>query len=263
MTTPFHSTSRCAHSDSTAHQFSSCLRLSSRCLLLCAVAFSVVTCTGPSIAQTIHDSGTWLSVNTQGDVESVCREHDCMRWWFDGHLRFADDAGGYYQSIIRPGLGYQLSDTTTLWAGYAWINESPVTGNPNFDENRVWQQLTWSQDLCRSSVSTRSRLEQRFVETGSDVGWRFRQFAKIDRPIGFESRLSAVVWDEVFFDLNSTDWGQHGGFSQNRVFAGLGWKFNTLNHPKVEIGYFNQFLLKRSSSDRFTHIVAVNWFWNF
>ena len=246
-----------------APRTSSDRRLESRCILQFVSLVLLLTGSRICIAQSVHDSGTWLSVNTQGGIDAEYRGHSRLKWWFDGHLRFADDAGGYNQSIVRPGIGYQLSDKTTLWAGYAWINETPVSGNPNFDENRTWQQLIWSHQLCQSALTTRSRVEQRFVETGSDTGWRFRQFAKLARPFQFESRLSAVIWDEVFFDLNSTDWGQSGGFSQNRVFVGLGWKFDTRHEPRIEVGYFNQFLRKRSSTDRYTHVVAVNWFWDF
>ena len=39
------------------------------------------------------------------------------RWWLDAHARYSDDANGFEQSILRPGLGYALPKNHTLWAG--------------------------------------------------------------------------------------------------------------------------------------------------
>ena len=213
-------------------------------------------------AQSVHDFGSWFSVNTQGKCDP-CSEHAKLRWWFDGHLRYLDDSDGFNQSIFRPGLGYQLNSNTNVWVGYAWINELPTSGDPVFDENRLWQQLLWSKKVRRQTLFSRSRLEQRWVETGDDTGWRFRQFVKTDRPFHKDSLLSFVAWDEAFFDLNETDWGQQGTFSQNRLFLGFGRKFLGPNSPKIEIGYLNQFIRRKSGDDRFNHIVSTNWFWTF
>jgi len=215
------------------------------------------------LAQSGQDGGVWFSANTQGVLGDRCAHKPGLRWWFDGHLRYLDDSGGYNQSIIRPALGYAINPNTALWWGYAWINELPTSGAPAFNENRMWEQLTWSRKCQRASMLSRTRLEQRFVETGDDTGWRFRQLVKVDRPLDFQPRLSLVAWDEAFFDLNSTDWGQQGSFSQNRLFIGMGWKFSGKNKPKIEVGYLNQFLRRQSAVDQSNHIASLNWFWTF
>lgn len=231
-------------------------------LLLVAGVSLVVLSGGQTAGQAIHDFGNWYSVNTQGKLNR-CNECSRLRWWFDGHLRYLDDADGFNQSIFRPGIGYQLTPNTNVWLGYAWINELPASGAPVFDENRIWQQILWSDKVGQQTLFSRSRLEQRFVETGDDTGWRFRQFFKMDRPFYAGSPNSFVVWDEGFIDLNETDFGQNGSFSQNRFFVGVGRKFQGERSPKLEIGYLNQFLRRISADDRFNHIVSVNWFWNF
>ena len=214
-------------------------------------------------AQTTDDFGSWFSYNTAGKLNAYDEESK-LRWWFDGHLRFLDDSGGFTQSILRPGLGYQLTENTTAWLGYAWINTLPPSGAPVFDESRFWQQLLWSNKVGQQTLFSRSRLEQRWVETGDDTGWRFRQFVKSDRPFCEGSPWSFVAWDEAFFDLNVTDWGQQGSLSQNRLFLGLGRKLNGANKPKFEIGYLNQFERRKSApGDRFNHIVSANWFFTF
>ena len=215
-----------------------------------------------SMGQAVHDFGAWFSVNTQGKFKNRDPESR-LRWWFDGHLRYLDDSDGFNQSIFRPGIGYQLTPNTNLWVGYAWINELPASGNPVFDENRIWQQALWSKQVGRQKLFSRSRLEQRFVETGGDTGWRFRQFFKADRPLYEQSSVSLVAWNESFIDLNVTDFGQQGTFSQNRAFIGVGKKFGGFRSTKLEVGYLNQFLRARGGDDRFNHILSVNWFLSF
>lgn len=227
--------------------------------LAALLVFAVTSWIGTSAsAQTTHDFGSWFATLAQGRIAD-----SNVKWWFDGHLRYLDDAGGFNQSILRPGVGYQISDNATVWLGYGWINTLPASGAPVFDESRIWQQLSWSDKFDCGTISLRSRLEQRFVETGNDTGWRYRQFAKLLKPLPICDQLSFSVWDEAFFDLNSTDWGQNASLSQNRAFVGLGWQFQGDNAPRLEVGYLNQFIRRRSADDRNNHILSTNYFWRF
>jgi hypothetical protein len=198
----------------------------------------------------------------QGDLKSISPKLEKYRGWLEGHARYLDDKGGFYKSIVRPEVGYSFAESAAVWLGYAWIRESPK-GKEDFDEHRIWQQLTWSKTLNPIVFSIRSRLEQRFVETGSETGWRFRQFFKLEYPFPFEPRLSLLGADELFFNLNNTDWGADSGFAQNRLFGGVGWKFDTKGRLKAEAGYLNQFIDKVSGDDRMNHIFFVALFLNF
>jgi len=238
------------------------LYLSGRVVLLTSFLCMALLLCDRSTGQTVDDFGAWFSVNTQGKFKNRAPESR-LRWWFDGHLRYLDDSDGFNQSIFRPAIGYQLTPNTNVWIGYAWINELPASGNPVFDENRLWQQALWSKQVGKQKLFSRSRLEQRFVETGDDTGWRFRQFFKADRPLYEQSPVSLVAWNEAFFDLNTTDFGQQGTFSQNRLFLGLGKKFDGPRSTKLEVGYLNQFLRSRGGGDRFNHILSMNWFLSF
>ena len=90
-------------------------------------------------AQTIEDAGWWTAVFSQGEFSSVPDATSRWRWWFDGHTRFQDDSDGFDVSIVRPGIGYKLTDNTTAWIGYGWIHTDPIGGGATFDENRIWQ----------------------------------------------------------------------------------------------------------------------------
>lgn len=231
-------------------------------------ALSVVIWLSPAMAtaQTIDDAGTWFAFFGQGDLHETESCEDIeeplsgrFKWWFDGHLRFLDDTGGFHQSIARPGLGLTVTDNTALWAGYAWIETTPVTRN-TFTEHRIWQQTTWSENFDEVSFALRSRLEQRFLETGDDVGVRFRQLVRAQHNLPQSPRLTLVAWDEAFFHLNDTDWGARTGFDQNRAFAGFGWKHDPDSPWRTEIGYLNQYINTASGSDRQNHILSVNFY---
>ncbi len=206
-------------------------------------------------AQSVDDSGVWVAGFGRGDIASDLT--DRLKWWFDGHARFFDDTDGFGQSIVRPGIGYAVDERVTIWAGYGWIRSSPATSS-DFDEHRIWQQLTWSEPFDWLTLGFRSRLEQRFVETGDDTGLRFRQLVSWRQPFACAGEYSFVLWDEIFLHLNDTDWGANTGFDQNRSFVGFGLKRNTDSRWRVEIGYLNQHINRRSRGNLTNHLLSVN-----
>ena len=96
------------------------------CLLvvLLGMLLAELTC-----AQAVDDAGQWNAVLAQGKLDELGWENDRLRWWFDGHFRMLDDADGFNQSIVRPGIGWEVNDRSVLWAGYGWIRTSPLTGD--------------------------------------------------------------------------------------------------------------------------------------
>jgi hypothetical protein len=211
-------------------------------------------------AQSVDDAGLWTAWFGQGELQPSGCPGDNLRWWFDGQLRFLDDAEGLNQSLVRPGLGWSISERSTLWAGYAWIHTEPIAGT-GFDEHRTWQQWTWSREIDLLKLSHRSRLEQRFVETGDDTGLRFRQLVRAERRLAAFPNVSLVGWDEIFYHLNDTDWGAEAGFDQNRAFAGVGFNMDPDCRWRTEIGYLNQVIEIPTGPDRVNHILSVNFFW--
>lgn len=213
--------------------------------------------TADASAQTVHDEGLWSAVFANGTLhDSPCGEY---KWWFDGHARFLDDADGFNQSIVRPGIGYAVTDSAAVWAGYGWIRTSPLGGAVDFDEHRLWQQLTWSTDCGPIQFALRPRLEQRFLDTGSDMGWRFRQQVRLWHRLPQSDHLSLVAWDEVFLNLNDTDYGAVSGLDQNRAFVGFGWTSGPDSSVRTEVGYLHQFI-EGGAADRNNHILSINFF---
>ncbi len=209
---------------------------------------------GPTSAQTVDDTGLWLAFFGQDDLGEP---GSGWKWWYDGHLRFLDDADGFFQTIARPGIGRKLNDQTIAWMGYGWIYTTlPTAGE--VEEHRIWPQLTWSASRDEWTIALRPRLELRFVDTGDELGWRFRQLVRLQHSLPNFPRLSFVAWDEIFFHLNDTDWGANDGFDQNRVFVGLGVQKKEASRFRTEIGYLNQSIYQPFSDNRSNHILSMN-----
>lgn len=223
------------------------------------LALLAISTAGSCRGEIIDDGGLWFAYFGNGDIKELGLDHDRLKWWFDGHMRFLDDAEGFNQSIVRPGVGWGLTEDSALWAGYAWIRTSPVAGL-EFDEHRIWQQWTWAPSWGKMAYQTRSRFEQRFVELGDDVGLRWRQLFRAQRTLRDCPPLTLVLWDELFFHLNDTDWGARTGFNQNRAFLGLGWKRHKDSPCRIEVGYLNQAINLPGDRNRVNHILSINFY---
>ena len=218
----------------------------------------------PAHAQ--EDFRIWENITGIVNLGSVDKRLDKWRWWVEGQGRFRDSGRAADQGLARTGLGYQLTEKASIWLGFAYVGTYPQ-GRKNFDEYRIWQQLLLTDKTSFGDLTSRTRLEQRFIEDINPVEWRFREFVRFSSPIYEGSPISLVLWDEVFVRLNSTNAQNRFGFDQNRGFAGLGYTFS--KQVRVEVGYMNQFILTRTVSrreqrfdQRMNHILSISMFLN-
>lgn len=211
-------------------------------------------------AGTQEDFHSWGAVVATGAIGE--RSVD-LRYWLEGQGRFNDDSSRFNQGIVRGALGKAVGPGAVLWGGYAFIPTEPVGVANDTIEHRIWQQLTWRapRTFAGLSLSTRSRLEQRFVDSGDETGWRARQLIKLTRPLDAAGHRYVSIWDEVFVNLNRTDWGADDGFDQNRIFVGLGLRLGP--GWVTEIGYMNQYVARPGRSDASNHVLSMTLFLNF
>jgi hypothetical protein len=213
-------------------------------------------------AQQTEDVGIWLGGFANGTLPpSLNNDQGSWRLWMDVQVRFGDDASRFSQGVLRPGIGYTLGRGWTVWGGYAYIRTDPPYSTSTTTEHRIWEQAIWGGALGATALSSRTRLEQRFVSTGSDTGWRVRQFVKVVRPVNSRTIWSAVVSDEYFLNLNSTDFGATAGPDRNRFFVGP--SVSLRKGVFVEIGYLNQYTFRSNGPDKNDHLLATNLFWSF
>lgn len=237
--------------DATIH----CMRTT--CASLAAGLAGLCLMTAPVSAQIDHDGALWEMWLGQGSFEALDPDWKNVRWWLDLQARWREDGSELDATFVRPALGYSLTSRVTVFAGYMLATTFPA-GASDRTEDRLWQQLTWNVPVDGGyQLQWRSRLEQRFVEDADDTGWRFRQLLKYTQPASADGRRYLSLIDEVFLDLNDTDFGQELGFSQNRAFLGLGWFLDDAKTIAFEGGYLNQWI-SRPGDDRMNHVLSLN-----
>lgn len=218
------------------------------------LALALCLCATAAGADTRDDWQTWTAAVATGPLGGPDTP---WRFWLEGQARFNDDTSRFNQAILRGAVGHALGQRAAVWAGYAFIPTNRPRTDDNLAEHRLWQQLTWSAPapLAGFSLSTRTRLEQRDVEGASDTAWRFRQLAKLTRPLGTAGRWYLSLWDEVFVHLDDADWGPDAGLDQNRAFAGLGLRLS--NVARAEVGYLHQYVDRRAVPDASNHTLSL------
>ena len=218
-------------------------------LLFAALSLS----TAPLYAGTVEDGGAWLNLTAEGNLTGK------LRWYMELQPRFKEEGREFGQYLVRPGLHYRLSDKLLIGGGYGYIRTRTDAGYS--DEDRIWQQAIYNTSLNNGiRFSSRSRLEQRSLDSGSDMGWRFRQLLRLSRPLSAWPSVSPVVWNEVFIGLNETDWAATKGFDQNRLFAGFAWQAS--QNARVEVGYLNQYV-RGNTQNSMNHVLSTGLFLSF
>lgn len=228
-------------------------------IVLNLLLVSGLVATGVANAETDEDFQTWGNVTATGSLGFINPELKDAKYWLEGQGRFGNDTSQFSQGMVRAGLGYAVIDKVSVWLGYAFVpTDQPFAKQP-FDEHRIWQQVLWNDKFAGISLMSRSRLEERFLQTGSDVGWRFRQMFKASIPLVHD--FSFVMSDEYFANINKTNYGADDGFDQNRAFAGVGYNFD--KNIKTEVGYMHQYICKAKAPDRISDILSVNLYLNY
>jgi hypothetical protein len=241
------------------------------CFLAFHVLFATVACflipivSSIAQAEVLEDFQIWENVTARGNFGFINPDNPELkrwRWWGEIQMRYRDSGQELNQILVRPGIGYALTDRSTVFAGYAHVENYPPGVN-SIGENRIWQQYQWSGPTPLGAFTSRSRLEERWQENGSDTGVRFRESLKFNWPFSFHPAASFVLADEVFVNLTQTDWGPptaKQGFDQNRGFAGIGYRFTPI--ILMEVGYLNQYI-NTTTRDRMNHILSINMFLDF
>jgi hypothetical protein len=189
--------------------------------------------------------------NAAATTFTPTKERPTITGWFDLHARRGADSTVL---IVRPAIGVTPTRWLVLHQGYAWV--PAFSADSTVNEHRSWQQMIFKGTTPTGfALQSRTRFEQRFRAQGN-VGFRIRQFARLGWQPNPDSPLGVVVWDELFVQLNDTDWGASSGFDQNRIFAG-GF-FRTSAHTRLEAGYLRADLDRGGPQQQ--HVLSVTLF---
>lgn len=166
------------------------------------------------------------------------------------------------QIIVRPLLGYKLTQELSLWLGYTWQGEYTKSHSDKFDlaTNDIVEQLQWVHDFSSQiNFQYRFRVEQRLF-ADADVGHRLRQRFRLTYTIP-ETQVYLIGFDELFIYFNNLniDARQSSvqqGINQNRTYVGVGYKITpTIN---VDTGYQLQYVNNYGKDDLYNHAWLTN-----
>ncbi len=169
--------------------------------------------------------------------------------------RFTGEGIPLDQLFFRPAFGYKLAKQFSLWQGYAWLGNF----RPTFKwEHRLYQQMLYHAIFKFLTLQSRTRFEQRFIESTNAVSLRGRTQLRINIPMTQKRDWLFVVSDEVFFHLNSVQNGPQSGFDQNRLFVGTNFQFS----PQISLDVGYQLQTIKNSVWRINHNLVLQVFIN-
>lgn len=183
--------------------------------------------------------------------------NDKWNGWYEVQPRFSEE--GVSQLLLRTAAGYRFYGNWSAWLGYAWTPNI----QPKFQtENRIFQQLLWADDLSVGRLTSRTRLEQRWIGGADGVAVRFRTLLRYQLPFTEDKLWRGVAQDEIFVNLNSPEGGPVSGFDQNRIFFGVNRLVN--EHLNVDVGYQFQWVNRREPGfpDSANHVLLIQLFFD-
>jgi hypothetical protein len=188
----------------------------------------------------VTDTQQWTQVTLQKELT------DRWRAYFEVQPRFGKDVDGLERMIIRPAIGYRLNPKLSVWQGYGY---TPQFEPEDLYEHRLFQQLLFEDRRGKTAFTSRTRLEERFIEGAGGTAVRLRTMLRLMHPVSADQRWAVVGYEEVFWNLTSTSNGPVSGFDQNRLFLGVSRQVS--KELRVETGYLlNHINTPRTSSNR-------------
>lgn len=218
--------------------------------------FSMVLCyyviSAQSIRKQTNNTTAWLMYFGDHKISPKWGVH------LEAQLRRADVMSNPQQILLRPAINYHLSAQTFFSIGYAFVETYPYGDFPvkaKFPENRLWQQMQIKNQVGKFEMTTRFRLEQRWLKLPVQQGNvflpgdaiyqnRFRLLTRFSMPLKGKI-IKDKSWYLSTYDEVLISFGEHVGyniFDQNRLYFALGYRIPRLG--RLELGYLSQILHK-------------------
>ncbi|MDE2562777.1 MAG: DUF2490 domain-containing protein [Sphingomonadales bacterium] len=209
----------------------------------------------PSHAGPATDAQSWNSLQISGPVTGPIVLASEIT------VRAGERAGGIYQVEPLIAIGIELAPVLTIYAGYGSILNRADPG-PETRETRFYQEVAIELGkFAGGRLSSRFRTEQRRVSDGRDTSHRLRARFKYVRPFRESGTTSFVASHESFINLNRTDWGGSGGYSEMRNFLGL--RQVLTKQLAIEAGYLNQYQPRAGAHAQMNHALSLSFAFDF
>jgi hypothetical protein len=187
---------------------------------------------------------------------ALASDEDMEFWLNPSVTRAADDRTSIELETAQRLRNDPRNDT---WFVRGWIKRDDDRGKtwgagieqrwngPDQQEVRLLQQVGY--DL--GPIDLRTRMEQRFVSTDPQTGWRVRQRIGTSIPLGDSDNSWSLTADaELFVTLRSTEPDGQTGVTGLRTFVGFEREFGRY---ELSVGYLRQQDVRDNAPDRIGH----------
>jgi len=155
----------------------------------------------------------------------------------EAQVRLWETASNVNEVFARVAGHYNFTPKYMVGLGYmhtgVWTYEVETDKGPTTRENRIYEQLGFTQDWSRTVLEHRYRLEQRWIQEAGDTRYasRFRYRLQVTTPINKE-KLEKGAWFTNFYNELFITLGDPA-FDQNRLYGAGGFKFTDLANLQV------------------------------
>jgi len=177
-------------------------------------------------------TGNWLIWN--GTIRTS------QKWsvFTEAQVRLWEPASNVNEIFARVAGHYNFTPKYMVGLGYmhtgVWSYEVETDKGPTSRENRIYEQLGFTQDWSRTVLEHRYRLEQRWIQESGDTRYasRFRYRLQVTTPIN-RDKLEKGAWFTNFYNELFIALGSAPEFDQNRLYGAGGYKFTDLANLQV------------------------------
>src|SRR5262249_53805807 len=77
-----------------------------------------------ALASDLVDFQIWENVTARGNFGAINSENPDLKrwlWWAEIQMRYRDSGQELNQMLVRPGIGYALTEHSTVFLGYAHV----------------------------------------------------------------------------------------------------------------------------------------------
>ncbi|AAU91341.1 putative lipoprotein [Methylococcus capsulatus str. Bath] len=205
-------------------------------------------------------AGAWTSLSLLGSLGSVSPDWRKFKWYVRDQVRLRDDnppnAWRMYEDLLWVGVGYQVDPRFYLGIGYAHTWLHPVD-QPAYQENRPYLEAVLTHEAVGGKLVSRTRLEERVLQQGGEVGIRFREAVTWSHPVRFVAEgAEFYMGDELMVCSNYSLFGP-AGFCQNRILSGISYRLS--RNLGVDFGYLGQYMAGTpGTADVWTHNIQFD-----
>ena len=151
----------------------------------------------------------------------------------EAQLRYYEQGKNFNQLLLRTGLNYHIGPNAIATLGYGYITTDGTflefSDETNSREHRIFQQFILKNKVSNVAFEHRYRLEQRFLDFGSNTDTEHRARYRIQVTVPVSKVVFLNFYDEIFINL------QNEVFGQNRLYGAFG--FHVFKDVSLQVGY--------------------------